>query len=127
MKYLNLMENENKKKIKRKFINPIDDDDFSSYNFGSENLSPNIKALPVKKLDIFSFGLLSELNSSFIIFGISLRLNVDFFNISLHLRINNFISISVKGTYVFVFLLFIIKMTYIILFLFTLLQITIFQ
>ena len=43
------MENENKKKIKRKFINPIDDDDFSSYNFGSENLSPNIKALPVKK------------------------------------------------------------------------------
>ena len=37
------------------------------------------KALPVKKLDIFSFGLLSELNSSFIIFGISLRLNVDFF------------------------------------------------
>ena len=43
------MENENKKKIKRKFIQPITDEDLYSYNYGSENLSPNIKALPVKK------------------------------------------------------------------------------
>ena len=43
------MENENKKKIKRKFIQPITDEDLYSYNYGSENLSPNIKALPGKK------------------------------------------------------------------------------
>ena len=40
---------ENKKKTKKKNINYISDEDLQSYKFGSENQSPNIKALPVKK------------------------------------------------------------------------------
>ena len=40
---------ENKKKTKRKFINPITVEDIESYKYGSENISPNIRALPVKK------------------------------------------------------------------------------
>ena len=40
---------ENKKKTKKKNINYITDEDLQSYKFGSENQSPNIKALPVKK------------------------------------------------------------------------------
>ena len=43
------MENENKRKIKRKNINPITDEDIYSYSFDSENVSPNIRALPVRK------------------------------------------------------------------------------
>ena len=43
------MEDENKRKIKRKKINPLTDEDFYSYRFGSENISPNIHNLPVQK------------------------------------------------------------------------------
>ena len=43
------MENEDKRKIKRKNINQITDEDIYSYSFNSENLSPNIRALPVRK------------------------------------------------------------------------------
>ena len=43
------MENENKKKIKKKHISPITDEDIYSYAFTSENQSPNIRALPAKK------------------------------------------------------------------------------
>ena len=43
------MENEDKRKIKRKNINQITDEDIYSYAFNSENLSPNIRALPVRK------------------------------------------------------------------------------
>ena len=45
------MENEDKRKIKRKNINQITDEDIYSYSFNSENLSPNIRALPVRKKD----------------------------------------------------------------------------
>ena len=40
---------ENRKKTKKKIVNPITEEDIESYKFGSENLSPNIRALPVKK------------------------------------------------------------------------------
>ena len=40
---------ENRKKTKKKFVNPITEEDIESYKFGSENVSPNIRALPVKK------------------------------------------------------------------------------
>ena len=43
------MENENKRKIKKKIIKPIKDEDIYSYSLNSENLSPNIRALPVRK------------------------------------------------------------------------------
>ena len=43
------MENENKRKIKKKLIKPITDEDIYSYSLNSENLSPNIRALPVRK------------------------------------------------------------------------------
>ena len=40
---------ENKNKTKKKFNNYMSDKDIESYKFGSENQSPNIRALPVKK------------------------------------------------------------------------------
>ena len=40
---------ENRKKTKKKFVNSINEEDIESYKFGSENISPNIRALPVKK------------------------------------------------------------------------------
>ena len=43
------MENDYKRKFKRKNVNPITDEDINSYCFESENISPNIRALPVKK------------------------------------------------------------------------------
>ena len=43
------MENENKRKIKKRYIKQITDDDIKSYEFTSENTSPNIRALPIKK------------------------------------------------------------------------------
>ena len=39
---------ENKKKIKKKFIN-LTDEDLQSYAFGNDNQSPNIRALPIKR------------------------------------------------------------------------------
>ena len=40
---------EKKKKSKKKYINYITDEDIESYRLDSENQSPNIRALPVKK------------------------------------------------------------------------------
>ena len=40
---------EKKKKTKKKYFGNITEEDLETYRFGSENQSPNIRALPIKK------------------------------------------------------------------------------
>ena len=57
------MEKTSKTKINKKKISPITYDDILSYSLDSENLSPNIRALPIKKrLDPKKIFVQSKLN-----------------------------------------------------------------